>query len=72
MNDKSTLLTPQEQDRFMIWCQFQSDTAKGMIKIMEDANMIEVMIKREKAKAFAYGFIAEELSNTESFTVEKG
>lgn len=65
------LLTTEEQDRFMVWCQNEANTAKQFIINMEKANMHKAIIDREKYKVFAYGFVANELNKTESFTVSK-
>ncbi|MCK5614325.1 hypothetical protein KAR91_71325 [Candidatus Pacearchaeota archaeon] len=63
------LLEPKEIDRFMVFCQNQAESANGLLKVMEENNMLEVVIKRERAKAFAYAFVANELANTESMTI---
>ncbi len=67
----SYLLTDQERERFMIWCQQQSDTAKQITELMEKANMLETIVEREKMRVLCYGFVADEMSKTESFTVGK-
>ncbi len=66
----SLLLSPQEKDRFMVWCRHQAETAREMVKVMEENSMPEVIINLEKTRVMAYGFVASEIDKTESFTVK--
>jgi len=64
------MLDPQDKDLFIIYCKRQAETSKQMMETMEKHGMHEEIIKREKAKAFAYGFVAAELESFESFSID--
>ena len=64
------LLDPKEKDRFMIYCKLQSDTSKEMLEQMGKLNLPKEVLEREKMKAFAYGFVAKELENTEAMEID--
>lgn len=66
------LLTDEERRRFATYCRQFAESCDIMAKNFE-ANMQnevgKMLAKRERARAAAYTIVADDLENTESFSV---
>ncbi len=63
------LLTTEEQNRFVVYCQQEADSYREMAKTMEDNGIPDVLVKRQKQYAAAYAIVATHLASMEPFTV---